>query len=606
MNRTTKQAGVSLIEVLVVIVILLVGIFSVIRLFPPGFLVNRQTEDMTRAARLAQQEADRAAANSANLPDNIVPVRPVQNGPSISWRVDTTSTPDDLTDLPVEPIGQFPWSYYGSNVNKVRRILGETLRIPQPSPTTTGRGSIYMLNHGPFMDVSWDGQNRSIFISGAPMVRRRVEAGNSTDPNRQSDRPSVVLGGPSTYGIDYGEDGNPPVPVIGFQPANYDRQYLMSYSYYDTNNTVVTIIDQVVTVPADTDDWITVPIPGARPMVPFSETVARKFIEVPPTTIWSPVDPYQFYLESPSIANLANFGVVVFNPLGHDYTEYTNAGPTPLTARIDYDVLDWHIIREDRPMPAGSPYQVYLTLTNIKKIGDIEDDQSTYDGLFRGVPANANQPEVIVYNTSTGQLIPPVNYTINHKSGIVQFTDAFGAANAAGTFRFFYQAQGDWALQIQKASSNFRRRVDPAVGYNEYYLGTGGAGGSTTRMYFPLSEAGKTVSIRDIWYTDTAGRAVSVNNEAYRINANRALFENINNVPLTWIDVIEKHSDATAWDYTSSGLPAAGVQGVSFRARVIWKNGSVMSGTGADNVVRSRYRKVDVDTILTRATQSGP
>ncbi|MEP6756333.1 MAG: prepilin-type N-terminal cleavage/methylation domain-containing protein, partial [Chthonomonadales bacterium] len=32
----SKQAGISLVEVLVVIVILAIGIFSVVRLFPPG------------------------------------------------------------------------------------------------------------------------------------------------------------------------------------------------------------------------------------------------------------------------------------------------------------------------------------------------------------------------------------------------------------------------------------------------------------------------------------------------------------------------------------------------------------------------------------------
>jgi type II secretory pathway pseudopilin PulG len=596
MKRISKQAGISLIEILVVLVLLLVGIFSVIRLFPPGFLINRQTEDLTLAARLAQQEADRYAALAANFPEAIVPVRAVANGNGTAWQVDTASTPDDLSDLPVEPVGQFPWSYYGSNVNKIRRILGETVRIPQPSPTTTGRGSIYMINSGPFMDVSWDGLNRSIFISGTPMVRRRAEF-------QAGGLPGDYLGSPSSYAIDFDDK------KIGFQTANFDRQFLISYSYYDVNNVVTTVVDQVITVPAaQSGEWYDIIVPNSRPLVPYTETVARKFVEVTPSTTWSPADPYQFYLDSPSIAGLANFGVIVFNPLGHDYTEYTNAGPTPLTARIDYDVLDWHVIREDRPMPAGSPFQVYLTLKGLKKVGDVEDDQSTYDGLFRGVPAATNVPELIVYNTSTGQQVPPAEYTVDHKNGIVLFSDTFGTANAAGTFRFFYQAQGDWALQIQKACSSFRRRVDPAVSYCEYYLGTGGAGGSTTRMYFPLSEAGKTVSIRDLWFTDANGTKVNVNNEAYRINANRAQFETINGVTLTWIDLLEKHSNpaAVAWDYSSSGLPAAGVQGVSFRARVIWKNGSVVSGTGADNVVRSRYRKVDVDTILTRATQSGP
>lgn len=47
MYRTRRNNGISLIEVLVVIVVLLVGIMSVVRLFPPGFLINRRTEATT-------------------------------------------------------------------------------------------------------------------------------------------------------------------------------------------------------------------------------------------------------------------------------------------------------------------------------------------------------------------------------------------------------------------------------------------------------------------------------------------------------------------------------------------------------------------------------
>ena len=69
-----RQLGTSLIEVLIVIVLLLIGIFSVIRLFPPGFLAARHSETATLASRLAKQEMDRYTNAAANLMDAVVPV----------------------------------------------------------------------------------------------------------------------------------------------------------------------------------------------------------------------------------------------------------------------------------------------------------------------------------------------------------------------------------------------------------------------------------------------------------------------------------------------------------------------------------------------------
>src|SRR5438552_1615968 len=99
MKRSQTRRGISLIEVLVVLVLLLVGIFSVIRLFPGGFLVNRWAEETTLASRLAKQESDRVSTNPANLMDAIVPIRPVtaNNSLGYAFQVDTDATPDDLT-----------------------------------------------------------------------------------------------------------------------------------------------------------------------------------------------------------------------------------------------------------------------------------------------------------------------------------------------------------------------------------------------------------------------------------------------------------------------------------------------------------------------------
>jgi len=616
-KRTGSESGVSLIEILVVLVLLLIGILSVVRLFPPGFLINKQVAEATAAARLSKQEMDRFANNAANLMDAIVPIIPMPTGGGYTFKVDSGATPDDLTQADDATYGL--WAPYFSDVNKTRRIIGENVRIPLPTSTTLGRGSVYMLSSGPFMDVSWDGQNRSIFISGAPLVRRYPI--DVVGPAGLPTYDQLALG-PSNYAIDYGGK------QMMFVAQPYARQYLLNISYYNTSNQLIQLVDITVDVPANTFDWVPIPS-GALPadfksLTPFTDNCARKFQDLTGSfTTWSGVDPYQFYLDpnqSPRIGAAngigANVGVVVFNPLGRGYTEYTSTGPKPLTARIDYDVLDWHIIREDRPLPPSTPFQVSLSLQGLKQLGDIEDDQTIYADLFSGIdrtttPAPfATASDFLVYNASTGTFVDPSNYTVNYREGLVTFTDAFGQNNASATMRFFYRAHGDWALQIQKAASSYRQHysADAAPGFAEFYLGGwNGGGGSPTKIYFPLSDAGKTVAIREYWYTTANGPAHAAN-ETFRINANRALFENPSgNQVLTWVDIKDNHNSltdtATGFDTSSTGYAVLGVQGLSFRSRVLWKTGSAVTATSAGNIISSRWRHADLDTILTRSGQ---
>lgn len=599
MTNRGHAAGISLIEVMVVMVLLLIGIFSVIRLFPPGFLINKETEAATLAARLAQQEVDRFSNNSANLMSAVVPILPVpaNNAFGYAFRVDTDATPDDLTEGQPNLPGVDP--YYYSDVNKIRRIIGEFVRIPIPTPIAAGKGSVYMLSSGPVYNVPWDGQTESIFVHGAPMFRSVQDVNDPYGPH---------LFRPQQYAIDYDD------AQVAFFPQDYDRQFLATYSYYDANNVVQTIVDEVISIPAGFVGWVPFTGNNGRPLVPGTEVISRKFMRITPDPntgryVWSQIDPYQYDVLSPNDGTFANVGVLVFNPLGHNFNESAPGGVQPLSARIDYDVLDWRIIREDRPMPGAPPYEVRLTLKDIKKLGELDDDQTQYIGLFRdpSIPA-ANRVDLLVYNVGTGERIPQIdpntgqrNWMVDYKQGIVTFTDGFGSQNQGGIFRFFYKAHGDWALQIQKAPDLYRYRNTPNISFAEYYVPLQATDpGRPTRMYFPLMDAGKTVAIRDLWYKDANGTSHHVTNESFRINPLRATFETVGGRVLTYIDLTDKHPDAVGWDTAPSGIAANGVQGISFKSRVLWTNGSTVSQVAVGNVVHTRWRKIDLDTFLTR------
>src|SRR2546421_1330625 len=94
----SQQTGVSLIEVLVVLVLLLIGILSVSRLCPPGFLINKQVAEVTAGGRLCKEESDRYSNAAANLMDAIVPVIPIAVGGGYQFAIDTGATPDDITE----------------------------------------------------------------------------------------------------------------------------------------------------------------------------------------------------------------------------------------------------------------------------------------------------------------------------------------------------------------------------------------------------------------------------------------------------------------------------------------------------------------------------
>lgn len=467
------------------------------------------------------------------------------------------------------------------------------------------------------MDVSWDGQNSSIFISGASMRRREGDA-NAPNP------PSPGWNG---YAIDYSNG------AIAFPPtSDYDRQYLITYSYYDAGGKTTTVVDQIIDVQAQQPPApnqrlypIWQPINPIGPMIPSGEVVSRKFIDVKSAAPWSDSndpnyaarhnDPYTFYIQSSRTPAFdaadkktflgANIGVIVFNPAGHNSKEYPITGSENLTARIDYDVLDWHIIHDDRPMPANAPYSVSLSLMDIKQNGldgktpDIENDQTQYNGIFYGIQTTdpAQNPDMYVCYAVTGVVVNPANYLVNYRAGTVTFSPAFGAANQSSSFRFYYKARGDWALQMQKACSTYRERGDANLGYSEYYLPPG-----TTMMWFAATEANKTIQIQDVWLTENGGANIHLSNITLRIYppvAGAAFPAGT----LAHADITDVDKAAAGWDWSQTGMAAKAVTGLSFKTRVIWNNGATMNQTPNGNVLYTRWRKIDLDTMLTRTLQ---
>jgi prepilin-type N-terminal cleavage/methylation domain-containing protein len=177
----TRQ-GLTLIELLVAMVVLLVGIYTVAAGFPRMLNAIRGEGDRTGMSRLAEQAMSRLADNPEGVPDAIT------GGGS----VDPRSYPEDLT-APHEALNA---------QEDIAEVRGEAFRVPAPynAPgVTTGAGfGHYVLAQGPAECTDW--------AAGYPYVYLLVPLTELSDDPRAAD--AVPLQ-PNWFYVDKQDDTSP-------------------------------------------------------------------------------------------------------------------------------------------------------------------------------------------------------------------------------------------------------------------------------------------------------------------------------------------------------------------------------------------------------------
>lgn len=613
MLKLKKQSGFTLIELMIVMVILLVGIMTAIRIFPIGLSINKAAEKTTLSSALANEVQDSYLSDPNSIMDNVVAVTPVPlqeaGGTVTEFEENTNVSPYDLGPGPTYPGFSNTYlsdPYFAANVNKIHRVIGERAQIP---PTLTD----YFLKCGPFLDTKWDGMTRSLFIYGNPMYRNHQWV---MDPNNYETAPNV---NGRMYAIDYGgiaDSNTPPYdastpPSIAFYPSiKYNQFFLISYVTLGADGLRHRIVDQIIFVPAvpplsppnTIPPAVWQPLATVGTIVPYSETVSRMFVDQGNLPFDSD-NPYEYEVVSPSYKSssdpmlAANVGEILLNPAGYHYSEGSPNGSQYLQAHIDYDVYDWHILHEDRFMPSSEPYTITLGLKNIKKIGDMLSDQTKYTGMFYDVTSQGSTWDILVYDMNTGNQVIP--QSVDYLNGTVTFTPADGALDATHTLRIYYQAHGSWAVQILKANNVYSGSggVPPAMG--EFFV-------RGNRIYFPRCDMGKTVSFGDLYYLEQNPNSPGnpyhrhSTNEAYQISSTVDPV-----VGFPYVDITSVHPNTLGLDMNVNGtgfspFPVQNVKGVSFDVRVIHNNGAMVSETPTGNVTNVRWNKYDLDTILSR------
>lgn len=590
------RRGTSLIEILVVLVILVVGILSIIRLFPAGFIALRNAQDSTFADRLAEGAIEALKKDGAALPDAIYMYSDTDGFiPSYA--------PDNYGPYPATGTADATYN----DINKARYISNETMVVPSSHVVNgTSYPPLYTVNYGPIYLPS---DYSSVATPAVSVHYLRITStpwtaisGDSRQYDAQStrgiDNPTDILGqGDPQYLVDY-KEGKIAVP-----PAAYQQIFTLVITPVNGPPTTDTL-----TIPANYDGGWFNSVDGTMAGTPFksaapwkSVTLTRPFFYMGTSnTPLSPNlftnDPYEYAVFDSNFGtnSNANPGVIAFNPLASG-----QAGAQALHARISYMVYDWHIMHEDRNVAAGSP-SVRLTINHLKKIGDVQFDQSTFKGLIPDATGN-NLADIMLLDLNTG-LLTPLNasnvYDLDDSTGATgQFQVSyqngritFPASSPAQNVRIFYAGDADWALAIQKAPSVYtlgslttikENSTVSGMMPNQYFVDE-----AAERVYFPICDEGKTVEFDNIAYTNTGSPSTTkqIGQATAPISTDLAA----NGLPYINLSSGGLNPSGIIPDGITPGTLSIGaVRGVSARAVVIWHE-------------NNQWRTRTLDTLLTQ------
>ncbi len=621
-----KSRGTSLIEVLVVIVVFLVGILAVMQVFPKGFQYLLMSRNASVATMLGKAESERLKVHSSEIPDMIEAVR--YDGTSMSLDVERylgdlgptgdAVSPAGLLSLNGNGVGN--WQLY-SGANSFRRIVGETHRIPAPRPVGSEQGGLMLLTFGPIDYRPAIGADLQIF--GNPLIKRNVDW---TENTAREDSEYFMVNSPAGL-------------TIRLSMGSTNRLYKVRFTAYVQAGAqwVRKEFSNLASIPVPSGtglfDVAVANIPGVSPDVigsiePSSVEVRRQFIQVDNNDPFSnyAVDPYRYKLLDPQL------GVVFFNPVAFS----TRIGNEPLVAKVNYDVLDWRILREEFRVENGAP-GVQLSVRSIK-VGNMAGPDGLQNGGIPGIEGKTGDSALadnfvlvdmltggVFYETVGGKQVLHVDksngiVTVvgdSNKQALLRLPGGRGdlSVDIAGRpVRALYRANSEYSVQLMPAAANytvsFLSPLATPLLPGQCYIGGGldGTGpGVPTRVYFPRSDSGRKVVFGTL-VVRVNNQITSLDAQDFVVSAPRAN----DPIQLPSIDisnVLSLGSSDRIANATDSGFPgfaAKSIKGASITVRVLWNPEKFMLGqTSTDNIRAvdkwgQSWRRSSIETFLQR------
>lgn len=605
-----RRLGTTLIEVLVVIVVFTIGILAVAQIFPKGFRILDQSRRTAVAVALARDLGEQLKAHPESLPEEIVPVAEDGSGLLV---VDPARSPYDLG-----PQGQLltqagvltsasnvafgDWQRL-TGANVMRRVIGESAKISAPRQvglTPEYYGSPTILQFGP-IDYRPGSGNMSVYGNDLVSHQGLPAAGDVRDDSEyfitNANTASISLSLPSgETGRNYRVSFSAYVTVggqtqrqefIGLGPVNVAAQTPANGEYPLVTVALQTLINPTPLLSVDTST-----IRVQR----FFDQIAKNasFVAAGETV----PNPYKFKLLNESL------GVLLFSPEAYNVSVLKPDGRhEALIARVNYDVYDWRIIREDFRVTSETPSLHELAVRGMK-VSNEQGPDGRPNGLMFGeaAPATAGFADMssanaiasdnfMLVDLDTGGVYCEISKTVAGKRlisvdkslGVITFTTL--DASQAGTIgelllpdgntrsvkldgravRALYMTKNEFSAQVLKGAAQYRRATAPTnLGTAEYYAGPLG---DATKIYFSRSNQGRKINVGEIHYFragETTARALY--SQDFLVDFPRV---DASGLGLPAIDLKDVDPLAASLDYTS-GYAARDIKGASIAVRVLW------------------------------------
>lgn len=595
--RFRTRRGTSLIELLVVIVVFLVGILAVVQVFPKGLSILRQTRNASVATQLARSELERLKSLGDQIPDAIVANNDTAAAATFFGQIDVNATlndwvPSDATALQqngtlVSSFANGDWKEY-TGANRFRGIIGEGRVIPAPRFIPQGAsaslfGSLMILNFGP-VRPSANPAIDTVQVYGNDLIVRGTDSGA---PRRFRD-----------YFAYYDDStGDLYLPEGPYRVPQVARAFRVSITAYVDNagtteaRSVVLRVNNVLSATSPRRGYAVVNLSALVPSLVGADWDSLRI-----QRLFQPVATFTDASANPSLIDDAVYefipldyrlGQLLFNPSGFEYKELRGRGRLPMVARVDYNVLDWRIIRDDFRVPSNRPYLNKLLLSNLKVLKNQDVDGNPFPGLPVG-PGGPNARDFVLIDMETGGLYDPGSYVVDKSEGLIRFVDLDNNPNngiaadivfpgqatttrvgdiSGRPVRALYMARGEWAVQPVKGATVYNSAWRPSITWDQCFPGLAdGASGRAYNIYFPLSDIGKRVTIGEIWYNDPGNPGVPqvLRDQEFMIQAPET-----GDLRLARVDIRPATNPAATLNF-SNGYAVRRARGTSVSVRVFY------------------------------------
>lgn len=523
--RRRRTAGVSLVEILVALAVLVIGILAVLRIFPRGLGTLSQVSDRAEALRLAEATSNRLQAVADRLPDVILPAgQPtdiVDTSASFGFlRLNANAAehrPYDYDRPYVDPndpgllhrlladdrlvvgervlVGRRVGDDGSGNVTTAARpyhtlfgpLAPQVQRDATGQPLLDGNGNEQPLLDGAGNQLAELAALRQFERVSVLELRRTIVTGGTGQAYR--DRPvfAVVDGGRDDF------TGAPAADKLLFELDSTARLFVVRCAYRDAYGNVVWVQLAPLSVPA-----IAVPSPTSYYEVALT-------LPQPSTPAITDVVPESVLVQQVLNRDANTTGALQrFDFRDHGFQRgvlYFSPALSGETISLEYVVEDWRNLSEDVDLTtdaagaitAPANLQLQLAARNL-------------DETF--------VPRVVV--VATGQTLPvdQAAWTADPamaRQGIIPLQAATALDPVAGSrpVRVFYRKFGNWAVAPDIGPSSYILTSDAvgltstgnAVDYPVQNLlvdvqpGPVDASGNYTELWFRPSEAGQTVAV---------------------------------------------------------------------------------------------------------------